>query len=273
MLTTVYLHGKAGKLFGTIWNLDITHVSEAIRAICYLKPAFRDFLRECNEKGVGFRVTTEAGDLNEDQLWLPATKEIHIRPVVVGSKRAGVFQIILAVVLIVASFYIAPGAGLKAGMAAFKAGTAGFAATFVMSAGISMLVGGISTLISNPSADNFFSEDEKRSYLFNGPVRSTSQGIALPVGYGRLFVSGIPVSADLVNAPLHYSENYDGISGNEEYAGGSPTNPNDGLNRDLNYFGWNPTLGAGSPNPGTPGNPFIPPVGPPVLPDIGDTII
>lgn len=274
MLTTIYLHGRAGKLFGTIFKLDVERVSEAIRALCYLKPGFRDYIRECADKGVGFRVSTEAGVLNEDQLWLPATKEIHIRPIVMGSKRSGIFQTILAVVLIVAAFYIAPGVGIKAGMQAFAAGKATFAATFVMSAGVSMLVGGISTLIANPNGEGYAEGDDKRSYLFSGPVRSTTQGIALPIGYGRLFVSGIPVSTDLVNGPVNYPDNYGtgDYSGNEPYAGGSPTNPNGGVNPDLKYWGWVPEDGVGSPNPGTPGNPYLPPVNPPVLPDIDNSV-
>lgn len=270
-MTTIYLHGAAGKKFGTIWNLEISRVSEAIRAICFLKPAFREYMRECTANGVAFRVTTEAGSIGEEQLHLPATKVIHIRPIVQGSKRQGVFQIIIGVVLIVASFYMGNPAGVKAGAdvaagsaAAAAATTGSKLALFAFSTGVSMLAGGVSALLANPKGD-YVNEDEKRSYLFGGPRRSTTQGIALPLGYGRLHVGGIPISTDLVSGQLQWSNNY-GTDG--AYLGGSPNDPMDGQNPDLNYWGWTPSGGPG--DPGSPTNPYVPPAVLPTLPDIDD---
>ena len=242
--------------------------------MCYLKPEIREFMRECTANGVAFRVTTEAAAITEETMHLPATKEIHIRPIIMGSKRQGVFQIILGVVLIAASFMMSNPAGVKAGADIAAAGAAGGAATgafagsklalFAFSTGVSMLAGGVSALLANPKSD-YANEDEKRSYLFGGPRRSTTQGIALPLGYGRLYVAGIPISTDLVSGQLQWTGNY-GADGT--YLGGSPNDPMDGQNPDLNYWGWNPSGGPGA--PGSPTNPYVPPATLPTLPDIDD---
>jgi len=270
MITTVYLHGAIGKQFTTVWTLDVERVSEVIRALCYLKPELRGYLNSSARRGVAYRVSTEAGVLSENQLNLPATQEVHIRPIVMGSKRAGTFQLILGVVLIAASIWVAGadgGAGAKAGLSLILAGKATGSAFFFYT-GVSMVLGGVSTLLATPSGDGYTgNKDDSRSYLFGGPSRSTMQGVTLPVGYGRLHIGGIPVSTDLVNSSIPWNDNY---AADGTYIGGAPNDSMDGLNSDLPYWGWIPSGGVGA--PGTPGNPYVPPtLAVPVLPTVGDS--
>ena len=79
---------------------------------------------------------------------------------------------------------------------AFSAG--GFT-QFAAMMGAMMTVGGIAQMIANPQpldASNL-GGDNKRSYLFGGAVGTTQQGAAIPVGYGRLHIGPIVVSAGM----------------------------------------------------------------------------
>lgn len=75
----------------------------------------------------------------------------------------------------------------------------------MMALGAGMAVGGIIAMTTKmPSADVSAQEraEDRASFLFNGPTNTSSQGIAVPRGYGRVRIGSIVVSAALYTEEL-----------------------------------------------------------------------
>ena len=116
--------------------------AEAIFALGILLPGFRRFLTGCKDQGIEFAVFIGRENLSKAQLHdPPGADDIRIAPVMVGSKRGGVLQTIVGVVLIVvATIYGGPGAG--AGVAKFWGA--------VGAAGWSLAIGGVVQMFIYP---------------------------------------------------------------------------------------------------------------------------
>lgn len=229
MMTTIRLHGRLGKLFGREWRLDVESPNEVIRAICTLKPAFKDFLLNSEKMGVVYQFCANKRDLCAEELCLKMPgKSYDLFPVPVGSKKMGVIQLIIGVVLIAASWW----AGGAAGWAYLGVAGKGFA-TALFYLGASMVVGGIASLIMNPKSPSLdlSNGDNNRSYLFSGSSQTTRQGGPVPVGYGRLHVGACVISAGLSTSAetlggyssAPYGSGVDSDSGGQVYGGGDPT--------------------------------------------------
>lgn len=210
-LVNVTLHGKLGKLFGRKWQLSIKTPAEAIRAIGHLRKGFFEFLRDSESLGMGFHIGIDGRFLADpNELLMTTTKNVDIFPVAIGSKQAGVFQMILGAVLIVAAIALAPFTGGASVAGAFAAvGTAGAtwgttAIVYMTLMGASMIIGGLATMFSAPKPTRLDSGGErKRSYLFDGAVQATRQGGPVPVGYGTLHVGPHTVSAGVTTEALY----------------------------------------------------------------------
>jgi predicted phage tail protein len=67
--------------------------------------------------------------------------------------------------------------------------------------GIGMAVGGIiqmtTKMPAGVSAASQESADQRPSFLFSGPTNTSSQGLAVPRGYGRAIIGSIVISATL----------------------------------------------------------------------------
>ena len=115
--------------------------------------------------------------------------EICIVPVVAGSGDdwGSVLTIVIAVVLIYFGMY-----------GGFSAGTS----NMLIAAGVNMGISGLSQLLFKPETiepstyDN--TDKSKANYSFSGAVNLTSQGNAVPVGYGRLRVGSQVIGAGLM---------------------------------------------------------------------------
>lgn len=121
-----------------------------------------------------------------------STEEIRIAPVIIGSKRAGVFQTILGVALVAVAAFVTGGAAIGIGGTAFAGGwgaVAGFGASMAIGGVVQMLSPQTTGLASKQSADN------QASYAFGGVTNTTSQGIryhfmAAGESAARLFLPG-----------------------------------------------------------------------------------
>lgn len=182
--TTVILSGPMRKRFGRefMLHLDGKSPREAFRALAAVLPGFREYLTGAQARGIEFAVWRGRGKLAQNigvkQLDEPAGNTIRIAPVVMGSKRAGVLQTIIGVILIIVSIWTG-GATL---------GT-----------GIAMVAGGVVQMLTpvpklGKSAD---SSGNQPSYVFNGPVNTTAQGGCVPVAYGRIRVGSAVISAGM----------------------------------------------------------------------------
>ncbi len=184
MIHEVYLHGALGQRFGARHAFDVGSVREVARA---LSSNF-DGAREAIRQGA-FRIEVDGRDIDETELdiELPGARTIavHLTPVLqgAGGNAGGVAKIVLGVVMI------------TAGVALSYFGGAGL--PLIMS-GVMMVGGGIASFfMPTPKTDLGMLEkpDERPSYLFNGPVNTSSQGAAIPVLFGRARVGSVVVSA------------------------------------------------------------------------------
>ena len=185
-MKTVILHGELGKRFGRTHRFAANSVSEVIRALRANFKDFEEFMCGAHRSGMGFKVFVGANGLSKlDQLENPVSEKnvIRIAPAILGS-GGPITRIFIGAVLIGAGALLAPfSAGLSTGLIAAGAGLA---------------LGGVASLLTSPPKMQADSQpDKKTSYIFSGPVNSTIQGGAVPVGYGRLIIGSVIISAGI----------------------------------------------------------------------------
>ncbi|MBM6442414.1 tail assembly protein [Pseudomonas sp. MIL9] len=173
-MTTILLSGSLAQAFGRehVRHLETGTTIEAFSALRHTIPGFEDFIRDSARKGLRYAIFRNRENVGEREFTLSGTTEIRIVPVLSGSKNGGLFQTIVGVALIVASFI--PG---------FQA---------LLPVGIAMTLGGVVQMLSpvpkSPSQQEQASTENKPSYLFNGAFNSTQQGLPVPVIYGKMLV-------------------------------------------------------------------------------------
>jgi len=102
-------------------------------------------------------------------------------------------QVILGVVLIVAGVFTF-GATSAIGLA-------------MIAGGAGLMVGGLVMMSMKPPKAQKAQEpvDQMASFLFNKPTNSSTQGVAIPRGYGRMRVGSVVVSTSLTSEELSNS--------------------------------------------------------------------
>ena len=191
-MVKIELGGVLGKTFGKTHQRLIRTTSEAVRALCCTITGFEQFLNTSKSRGLTFAVFRGKKNIGEDDLGFPVTGDvIRIMPVVIGSKRGGLFQTIFGAVLVAAAVFMSGGIG-----AAFAAGgMTGFMAT----TGAAMMLGGIIQMLS-PQPNGIAMKDQgenKPSYAFGAPTNTVSQGYPVPIGYGKRRIGGAVISAGI----------------------------------------------------------------------------
>lgn len=191
MSGSIILHGELGKKYGREHKINTYSVSEAIRA---LDANYNGFSRDIKKDGY-YAITrsqySAKKSLSQDEVGLifDEPQEWHIVPLVqgCGGKNMGFLQIIIGVILIVASW---PAGG--------AAGWAYFGSTaFLM--GAALILSGVATLLS-PMPEGYDmaeSADERPSFIFNGPTNTTEAGGCVPVVYGEQWVGSKIISAGI----------------------------------------------------------------------------
>lgn len=195
---TVLLYGRLGELFGRKHRLVVTSVGEVIRALGELIPGFKKYMAQAAADKHEFACLHGTRRIGPDRLreWLDDEDPIRIAPIIKGSKRGGIFQIVLGVVLIAAAV-VTGGAG------AFAAG--GWIGSAAWT-GATMVLSGVAAAISpTPSGlSGGDSPDNKASYGFNGPVNAAAQGNPFPLVYSD--ADGFAWCGSVVLAQGIYSE-------------------------------------------------------------------
>ncbi|MCG3472010.1 tail assembly protein [Xenorhabdus bovienii] len=182
-LRTIRLSGVLIPQFGREYKLAVSSPIEAIRALSVLIDGFEKFLLTAKERGLTFAVFSGKRNINRDELELSGEGDIRIVPVIIGSKKAGIFQTILGAVMVVAGVF---------------AWATPWGVPLVMS-GASMMLGGVVQMLSPMPGGLARREDpdNKPSYAFGGPVNSIAQGNPVPIGYGRRRIGGAIISAGI----------------------------------------------------------------------------
>lgn len=200
MLREVHLGGQLGKRFGRHHKFDIATPAEALRALEANHPGFMNEVVRLGEQGYGYRVlhgkSFKLGIDDGKELLQPCSGAIRIQPEIMGSKRGGIGQILMAVVLVAAAVYTG---GLAAvGPTQLFGMSATTVSSSLMSAGIAMAVGGVIQLLSPQQGASTPDEDKSNpSYVFDGAVNTMAQGHPVPVGYGEMIVGSAVISAGI----------------------------------------------------------------------------
>ncbi|EMB7753714.1 TPA: tail assembly protein [Serratia marcescens] len=191
-LRIIKFHGPMISVFGREFKYRASTVPKAIDAMKNLLPGFERYMLEAHKRGLTFSVFVGKRNVGQDELELTkGTEDIHLVPVVIGSKRAGLFQTILGVALIGAAIAFSP-----AGLGVFSA-TGGW--TTMAYTGAAMALGGVVQMLS-PQAGGLRmrqDQDNKPSYAFGGPVNTTAQGNPVGVLYGAREIGGAVISAGI----------------------------------------------------------------------------
>jgi predicted phage tail protein len=196
-MKTLYLYGSLKESYGASFDMDVATPAEAIRAMCIQLPGFENAIRASNWRMV--RGKLDASDeVDEEglQVTLGNQKEMHLIPVLEGA-NSGAGMLIVGIVMIAAAFFTG-GASIAAW---------GAMSTMLGGAGLGMAIGGIiASTTKIPSAGTSASgnerADDKASFLFDGPTNQSTQGVAVPRGYGRMLVGSIVISAGLYAEPM-----------------------------------------------------------------------
>ncbi|MGP6460703.1 tail assembly protein [Pseudomonas parakoreensis] len=178
--TRILLSGSAGKLFGRehIYELSTGDTREAVKAIDVNHAGFAKYLADAKRMGLEFAVFRNRKNIGEKELKLGGAQEIRIVPVIAGSKRAGLFQTVLGVVLIAMSS-ITNGATLAPGIALAAGGV------------IQMLSPQATGLKQSSSPEN------APSYAFGSAKNTTASGHPVPICIGVRRWGGIIISASI----------------------------------------------------------------------------
>lgn len=200
-LRTVKLYGPMRRRFGREFEMCVSSPAEAIRALSVQVPGFKKYLADSKSSGLTFAVFIGKRNIGEQSINDPVgDDEIRIAPVIEGSKRGGVLQTIIGVVLIVIS-YVFP-----------------VTAPYLLQPGIAMVVGGVVQMLS-PQPKGMGakdSPDNQPSYSMNGSVNTQAQGNPVPLAYGgplivgSALISGGIFAEDLANN-AYINENNGGI--------------------------------------------------------------
>jgi predicted phage tail protein len=183
-MKTIYLHGSAGQ-FGEKFELDVKTPREFLHALSFQIAGFAQMVR-AGEWHV-LRGPIDEGQDDDEQsldLALGSVEEVHLMPAIrgAGGGNGGMFSIILGIAAIIAAPFT------------------GGATVAMYFAGAGLIVGGLIQMtmkVPGVSSSSGESIDSKASFLFNGPRNQSTQGVAIPRGYGRCRSGSIVVSAGL----------------------------------------------------------------------------
>jgi predicted phage tail protein len=189
---TLFLHGYLKEKYGEFFNLDVATTAEALRAVAVQVPGFEADVRAGNWHVLRGPLDAEDSmDADGILVTLGNQNEVHLLPAVAGANVNALM--VVAGVVLMALGYFTFGLSLGPGMALFAAG-AGMALGGIIGMTMKLPMGG------DPASQE--ATDNRPSFLFNGPTNTSSQGLAVPRGYGRVRVGSIVISASVQSEEL-----------------------------------------------------------------------
>lgn len=178
-MTTIKLSGSLAQRFGRLHRRQVGSGDtwEVFRALKATIDGFEEEIKRLDHLGLRFAIFRNGKNAGPDKFGMGGTKEIRIVPVVEGSKRGGILQIVLGVVLIAASYFGAPTAP----------------------AGIALLAGGVIQMLSPQAAGlkQSASPENMPSYAFGSAKNTTASGNPVPICIGERRWGGAIISASI----------------------------------------------------------------------------
>ena len=178
-LTTIKLSGSLAQKFGRLHRRQVASGDtwEVFRALKATIEGFEAEIRRLDRLGLRFAIFRNRKNIGADSFGMGGAREIRIVPVIEGSKRGGILQIVLGVVLIAASYFGAPTAP----------------------AGIALLAGGVIQMLSPQAAGlkQSASPENMPSYAFGNAKNTTASGNPVPICIGERRWGGAIISASV----------------------------------------------------------------------------
>lgn len=177
-MTTILLYGQL-RQFGRSFRMAVRTPAEAVKALCVQVPGFERFLSNAKSRWIEFAVFRGKKNIGEGELSFGGEGDIRIAPVITGSKRAGILQTIVGVVLLAIS-YVFP-----------------VTAPYLAPAGIGLVAGGVIQMLS-PQAGGLKTSaapENTPGYAFGSAKNTTASGNPVPLCYGKRRVGGAIISA------------------------------------------------------------------------------
>ena len=187
MLRNVHLLGELGDKFGNKFRLDVQSVGEALRALNSNFPGFMNLIKknEYYNVCVGSEISQNTSLSEQEVLMNHKEGDIWIMPQIVGAKSAGVLQIVVGAVLVIAG----------AVLTYYGFGNVGIP---MMKMGAGMIIAGFITSLTAPGAyEEREDPDERSGFLFDGPINTNEQGGSIPIVYGRMLVGSTVISTSM----------------------------------------------------------------------------
>lgn len=198
-MISVYLHGYLGEEFTKekieVNGKDVRDVMSLLISRFGVK--FRNVIEEgawhlIQGKKDNEEVVEEDNFLSEELLEFPFQEDdLHLFPAIIGAGGKGVGRIILGIVLIIiaiVAWYFAPAIAGAIGGGVTASQVAGAAVSLAV-AGVLSVAGGVMAMMTKtPTMGDYNSSssaDPRPSFIFNGVVNNTEQGVPVPLVYGR----------------------------------------------------------------------------------------
>lgn len=178
-MTIIKLSGSLAQKFGRLHRRQVASGDtwEVFRALKATIEGFEAEIRRLDRLGLRFAIFRNRKNVGADEFGMGGAREIRIVPVIEGSKRGGILQIVLGVVLIAASYFGAPTAP----------------------AGIALLAGGVIQMLSPQAAGlkQSASPENMPSYGFGSAKNTTASGNPVPICIGERRWGGAIISASI----------------------------------------------------------------------------
>lgn len=196
-MRTIHLHGAIGRKYGKKFKLDVRTAGEAIRALGANFPNFLKDIRDGAWHVVRGKNVDTGFSLDKDDIagFNLGNGDLHIVPVVAGSKRAGLLKTVLGVVLIGAAFALTGGTlagAIGPGLGLSSTALGGITGTQVALFGAAMALAGVSSLLTPQEKKKENGDDS--SFTMNGPGNTSDQGVPVPLVYGEVITGGVMIS-------------------------------------------------------------------------------
>jgi predicted phage tail protein len=201
-MTSITLHGILAKEFGESFKMKIYKAANVIKAIDVNRKNFNKRIFELSREGFNYTMIVDGKKITElEELNIQREpQEIHLVPLIMGS--GGV---------IIAGAIFGAAAVTAGGVAGFVAGAINMVIISVVSMGLQML------LAPKPEAPAPISASTKamsESFAFSNKVNVATQGVPVPIGYGRLKVPSQVIQMSIKS----YPQNQESISAMQQNA-------------------------------------------------------
>ena len=184
MRVKVFLHGHLKEKIGT--DFVCTEAKTAYEVLKSLSVRYRKFLKAPLDLGK-WKVKLKDYDTKEKLLGRIRHNVLHLYPEFKTAKSAGVTQIVVGALLIVAAIIMPASVALW--------GSYTLSAATVAYTGASLILSGVLTLMLAPKMDTGDS-DTKDKYLGAGE-HTTAAGTRIPFGYGKYKIAGHYISYNI----------------------------------------------------------------------------